>query len=435
MKDFAKCYEMDFFDLDKEQNDLIKDVHDLTDQINNQKKESGQTDSSIEDLTKRVNLLEEALGQSKTNFEQKSELYMSDDLNSILDASFPNDGVMTESDKRFNLHMWDYIVASIAGGIGIVLDFFVVKIPKSTISVRNGERFKQEGSSLTKFFRSIGSDENGEVNKWIRFLEEKCKVPYDKSINPLIKNMCPKNHRFFSLAHDSSPLGLIWGIRDIVNGTFSYIDGEGILHIEKIADGSSFIGALTAPIIWIGHIISDIFTKAGIPIPGWCYLHLLQFGNIGEKKRTIAEVARYMYMQGYDLRHLLTMSIEPAAIGLILHIYHFLVNVGPENEMNYTLQAEKEYSCIKNNIKFKRMSLVALSVASAGDIGKVIMYQGNPLAINYALWCSMIKEALLNAAIQIRDTKDYEKVIENRHVIDENFEAILNLIEKTDEMN
>lgn len=45
-----------------------------------------------------------------------------------------------------------------------------------------------------------------------------------------------KNHRVYSLGHDPSILGLIWGIKDIVSGTFSYIDKNGVLHIDKVIE-------------------------------------------------------------------------------------------------------------------------------------------------------------------------------------------------------
>ncbi len=408
----------------------------LKQDVSSAKQDIRQTQKDIDIIRQKIAKLKALQGiQSDKETQFQEEIHDDtqeelDDLNSFMKLRFPNDGIKTDLDKIYELKTQDYIVASIAGGLGVILDFLVVKIPKGTNIFRNGKRIYQKGSPITEYFRSLGADKDERTWSWIKFLEQKCKVPYDKSIDPLIKSMCPKVHRFLSLAHDPSPLGLVWAIKDITCGSFSYIDGSGVLHVENITTSSGFLGALTAPIIWIGHIISDIFTKAGIPIPGWCYLNLLQFGSFGDKKRTIAEVAKYMYYQGYDFRHLITMSIEPAVIGMILRIYHFLVNEKPENNKQYQLQSEKEYGQIQNNIKFRRMLLISLSIATAGNVGKIISYSGNPMALNFPLWYKMIKESLLNVAINVRLTKDYETVIQNRHVIDENFEYLLRQIEK-----
>lgn len=423
---------MEYLDFDNEANNQQKELGNLSQRVSSVESDLDQTGEDIDDLKRRIKRIQKPFGVSempKTDSLDANEKKL-DELNSLVELRFPNDGIRTNLDKQYELKTSDYVVASIVGGIGVVLDFLVVKIPQSTNVIRNGKRIYQKGSSVTDFFRRFGADKDGKTWKWIELLEKHCKVPYDKSIDPLIKSMCPKVHRFLSLAHDASPLGLLWAIKDITNGTFSYIDGNGLFHVEKITESSGLFRALTAPIIWLGHIISDIFTKAGIPIPGWCYLNLLQFGSFGDKQRTIAEVARYMYYKGYDLRHLMTMSIEPAVIGLILHIYHFLVNERPKRD-DQLLQSEKEYYQLQNNIRYRRMRLIALSVASCGNVAKIVAYEGNPLALNFSVWYEMIKESMLNVAVDLRLTKDYETVIENRHVIDENFEYLFHVIEQT----
>lgn len=269
--------------------------------------------------------------------------------------------------------------------------------------------------------RGIGVDENGKASKWITVLEKWFKVPYDKSIDSDIIGLMPKTHRLHSLAHDPSIAGLVWGIKDIVAGTFTCIDKNGCLVVEKVTE-ANFMKLFTAPILWLGHILSDVFTRMGIPIPGWSYLQLLQFGNFGEKQRTIAEVARYMYLEGYDLRHLVSMSSTNAVIELIVRLYYHLVC--KERPDEFVLTSEKEYVEVKNKIKLHNMLFVSYSVASCGNIAKICAYQGNPTAFNLPLWLGMIKESITQVTILNRDSKNYEKAIENRHTIGENFETL-----------
>lgn len=418
---------MDFIDLKTEEMNITNSLNSLEGELRESSIDANSTGVDIKNLNERLKKIERGNNIPETYLEDN----ISEKQPTSIIYSFTNDGSKIDTDKKYDLQKTDVFVSSIIGGFGIILDFLVVKIPKATKIKKDGKWIAKEGSPLTGFFRSLGADKNGKTWGWITFLEEKCKVPFDKSVDSLIKNLCPKTHRTMSLAHDPSLLGFIFGIKDIINGTFSYIDGNGVLKVEVIAGKNSFVGALTAPIVWIGHLLSDIFTKAGLPIPGWCYLNLLQFGSIGDKQRTIAEVARYLYIKGYDLRHLVTMSVEPAAIHLLLHIYHFLVYEGPEKKKNYQLISDKEYGEIKNRIKYRNMSLIAISVASVGNIAKVATYN-NLLAFNYPLWLEMVKESIEKTKIEFRNTKTYEKVIEGRHVIDENFDYLISLINEND---
>lgn len=77
------------------------------------------------------------------------------------------------------------------------------------------------------------------------------------------------------------------------------------------------------------------------------------------------------------------------------------------------------------------MSLIAMSVASAGNIVKVATYN-NLLAHNYPLWLEMVKKSIEKAKIELRNTKTYENVIEGRHVINENFDYFISLVNEND---
>ena len=68
---------------------------------------------------------------------------------------------------------------------------------------------------------------------------------------------------------------------------------------------------------------------------------------------------------------------------------------------------------------------VAYSIAVAGNIGKVAAYHGNPLAINAAIWYQFAREAISQIVIHTNDNKAYVNAIENRHLIDETFEQLL----------
>ncbi len=403
---------------DKENEQLKQDSAKLVEGINDLSTIQAECSQKVNKLLDETNKLRERIGMKKLEFKEETTI---SDLNACVEQAFPNNKIKTVSDKELKMQPMDYIVAALTGGLAAIIDVFLVKIPKDTVVVRNGEGIFQEGSSLTGMLRGIGIDENGKASKWVTVLEKWFKVPYDKSIDSDIAGLMPKTHRLHSLAHDPSIAGLVWGIKDIVAGTFTCIDKNGCLVVEKVAE-ANFMNLFTAPILWLGHILSDVFTRMGIPIPGWSNLQLLQFGSLGEKQRTIAEVARYMYLEGYDLRHLVSMSSTNAVIELIMRLYYHLVCKKRPDE--FVLTAEKEYVEVKNKIKLHNMLFVSYSVASCGNIAKIIAYQGNPTAFNLPLWLGMIKESITQVTILNRNSKNHEQAIENRHTIDENFDAL-----------
>ena len=75
------------------------------------------------------------------------------------------------------------------------------------------------------------------------------------------------------------------------------------------------------------------------------------------------------------------------------------------------------------------MHFIAYSVATCGNVAKIIAYQGNPLALNLPLWYAMIKEATGECIILTRNSKDYEKAIEGRHIIDEDFDYLFSFLQ------
>lgn len=409
---------MDFVNFDKKNEQLEQELTDVKINVDKQRESQLECSQQLDDLLNGVNKLRERIGMQKLEWEENSTVL---ELDQYIKQVSPNKAIKSTIDAKFKMQPIDYMVAAVSGGLATVVDIFLVKIPKDVAIVRNGERVFQEGSSLTGILRRIGIDENGKASKWVTTLEKWFKVPYDKSVDSDIIGLMPKSHRLHSLAHDPSMAGLIWGIKDIVSGTFTCIDKNGCLVVEKVAE-TDFLKLFTAPILWFGHLLSDVFTRMGLPIPGWSYLQLLQIGSLGEKQRSIAEVARYMYLEGYDLRHFLSMSATNAVIELIVRLYYHLVCKKRPNE--FSLEAEKEYVEVKNKIKLHNMLFASYSVASCGNIAKICAYQGNPTAFNLSLWLGMIRESVTQIEILNRNSKGDENAVENRHIIDENFEKL-----------
>lgn len=367
----------------------------------------------LEELRRRVNVLLQTVG-SETQVEFESCTL--EDLNADLISHFSECQQLSEKDRALALTPVDYIVAALAGGIAVIVDFLVVKIPKTH---KYEGKFDQEGSPLTSLLRKIGQDSEGNESKWIETLESWFHVNYDPSWRTGV--FCPKNHRIYSGGHDPSPAGLVFAIKDIVSGTFTYFDKSGRLVIEK-AEEMGLLKKCFAPIMWLGHLLSDMFTSAGVPVPGGSLLRAIQLGEFGKKGRSFGELINFMYIKGYDMRHLATMSTSNAAMNLIIGLY--LGFISPIAESESPLLSEREYVQVKKSEKNVKMKFVASSVAVAGNVAKIIAYEGNPLAFNYSIWYEMIKKAIAEVVIITKD-KSGETAIETRHIIDDNFEVLL----------
>ncbi len=200
------------------------------------------------------------------------------------------------------------------------------------------------------------------------------------------------------------------------NGSITLIDAKGAIHVVPLKDfqNKSLKNNTLAPFIWFGHILSDLCTKMGIAIPGWGLTQLLQFGKVGEKDRIIADLAKWMYLEGYDLRHLLTMGTMPATIEIFTKLY-FKLTI-PEAELLSPLYA-KDLNKIHNNIRLQKLLFIAHSVASSGNVMKIMLHQGNPLAFNTAQLFNFFKQSVEMGIVRSRETTG-EKIIRNRERID-----------------
>lgn len=318
----------------------------------------------------------------------------------------------------------DYAIVGISGLVATILDFLVVKIPKD---INYLGKYQQEGSNFTQWLKSLGIDQEGKLNPFLKWCEDTCKVSYDQSINPNIKGFNPKTHRLLSLGHD--PLfGLIFGTIDIINGNMTAFDINGNLHILKTFD-MSLENKAFAPLIWLGHIISDMSTKMGVPIPGWAFLQLMQFGFYGSDTKTIADISRWMYLNGYDLRHFITMSVPVTVIEIIVRGYHYLSCLDSAEQLQYPLHtsiANREMYQIQSNLKLHKMLFLAHAISASGNALKIFTYAGNPLAINFPQWLFFAKESVTILQAFTRDTTP-EKIVRNRGNINDDWDEIKNI--------
>jgi hypothetical protein len=262
----------------------------------------------------------------------------------------------------------DYLAVLLAGFVATLLDVFVVRIPLDGAFL---ERM-QAGSPMTRWIRE---NSNSVHDHYLKDLEKVANVPYDLSAGKAVDGLSPKVHRLMSLGHDPI-LAFIFGVMDVMSGTGTYIDKHG--DLRRIATSMSPENLIVAFLKVFLHLLSDVFTSAGIPPPFFTLLQLAKTKSpfvLGPSGETVTwtNVARYMYTHGYDLRHFATMGIVPASIEMIVRGWWLCKSFESGGKVAPT--------------KAKLTSMLMLShlIATSGNLLKTgIIFGMNPLALNWA---------------------------------------------------
>ncbi|MDD3020565.1 MAG: hypothetical protein PHX61_06235 [Alphaproteobacteria bacterium] len=325
-----------------------------------------------------------------------------------------------EYDLRHKLDMLDYGITGISGSLAAIVDIFLVRMP-STRGLLGGSGTK--GGSLSDFFRD--HLKKAFTPEEIKKLEKDNWVPYDastsKDLLKKVDGLGPRSHRFQSLGHDPI-LGFIFGVKDIMCGSMTSIDTSGKLIIQSIPGAPSGMGIFEALIRQIGHLKSDIGTSAGLPAPFMPLLQMIQVGSIGEKGRTVGELTRAMYAQGYDFGHFLAMSVPVLIIEVLVRTLYFLKRLS--EGYGFTESIPFNIPGQPRKPKLQTMLFIAHTIATAANAGKVAITE-NPLAINLPQWMWFSKSAIQQLQWVVF-TKENERLAHVQNHLDADWEQINN---------
>jgi hypothetical protein len=230
----------------------------------------------------------------------------------------------------------------------------------------------QAGSPMTRWIRQ---NSRSLLDHYLRDLERAAKVPYDLTVGKAVDGLSPKVHRLMSLGH-AHILAFIFGVMDVMSGTGTYIDKHG--DLRRIATSMSPEALIAAFLKVFLHLLSDVFTSAGIQPPFFTLLQLAKTKSpfvLGPSGETVTwtNVARYMYTHGYDLRHFATMGIVPASIEMIVRGWWLCRSFESGGKVAPT------------KAKLTSMLMVTHLIATSGNLLKSgVIFGMNPLALNWA---------------------------------------------------
>lgn len=318
---------------------------------------------------------------------------------------------------------WDWGVIGFAVVAGSLLDYFLVATP--------GNAFKgvpQRASPVTAWLREqseklapmAGTDglQRNAFQQWVAELtmkaEDWAKVPYDE-VKPRI-GLTPNTHRVAAIGHDPSLLGLVVGARDIIKGKCSFIDADGRWEsIPEVRAGKQ--GVPEALVKVIVHGFSDVFTARGLPPPFLSALQTLKVNSgftlrEGGDPVSLPNLIRYMYSNGYDLRHFATMAIVPGFAELVIRVHHYVRAAARGEALGK--------DGIRNRLKLSRMLMLTHSLLASGNIVKTALYGWNPTALNFAQFLALAKQMIS----VVKLSSERNALIQNE--LAEGWEALLN---------
>jgi len=429
--------ESQFADVQEQKNDIedlermIAELENSVDFLEEEDLADFEPDEIYQIYKRRQNAIKQGLQALEftdwQSFIKQCQIY---DLQHGLDPLAPYEVFLTEADLKkladenksydaqFAWDKWDYMFVGISGILAALTDVFLVGTPKT--------------SPLTKWMKDFNTTakagQTDWFSQWARDLEKACNVPYD---DQPFAGMSGKTHRFQSLGHDPI-LGFIFGVVDIMRGTvtgFSY-DSLNNLHSFATHSVSSDVSIklIEAILRQIGHLISDVATPMGLPAPFMTLMQGLNVGSFGEKGRSVGEIARWMYLNGYDFRHFLVSGITPAVIEIVLRAYIMLRHYSEHGEIKFDLASHPKY---------RSMLLMAHGIATTANVGKVILTK-NPLAINYAEYMAFIRYLIPSLKYWLFDQQrlrleHMEKINEDGwNDLLENSDQLLGIVVKSD---
>ena len=305
---------------------------------------------------------------------------------------------------------------------GALTDYLLVATPKGTFKGK-----PQRGSPLTSWMKEqskklapmAGADdiERNAFQQWIAELttaaEKWAKVPYDV-VSPEL-GLGPRVHRLASLGHNPL-LGLVFGVGDILSGTCTFIDKSGTW---RVIDNPRFEGTrnpLEALVKVVVHGFSDVFTAQGLPAPLMGPFQLVNAKpgftlKEGGDPVSVRDVARYMYANGYDLRHFMTTKISPAIAEVILGAYHGVRACAADPK-----PGEPGFP---DRLKQEQMLALTHGLLSSANVLKTALYGWNPLAIDLAQFQILAKRMLSLAKL----ASERDRLV--RQGLEEGWEALL----------
>ncbi len=295
--------------------------------------------------------------------------------------------------KNAQCDKYDYLIAGTCGVIGGLIDVFFVGMPGEGKLTKAAD--SAVDSAVEKFASACGWEGAREgvdpTKSAIGFLERNFKVNYDQATtfgkngtDGAVRGLSPKNHHLKSFGHSPDLIGLFFSILNQFTDTSTFISNGKIITIDTETHelkGGNFIAKVFSGFAnWLGHLFSDMAGSsgasgrgAGIPIPFYNLLLLLDVGEFGQHKQSFATIATQVFEKGYDLRHGIALAIPVLITELLTKL------MWVSKQRFYHKKPWKECIPSASNPELRRMLLVAHGTLCLIDAGDAALRSGGDM--------------------------------------------------------
>ncbi|GAK59544.1 hypothetical protein U27_06529 [Candidatus Vecturithrix granuli] len=296
-----------------------------------------------------------------------------DPLPAILDAREILD-IADAYRKKYGAIKWnraDYLVVTLAGMMGTLLDLFLGQIPGNPRLLLT----LPQGYALTDWIRKNSQHIQDEYLVPIQVLAQKY-LTVSADAQEQIEHFMARQR-----ADDQDALlSFILGVLDIVRYSGTFIDQHGNVVVSERFATLSDNERTTWIVKRLLRLFSEAFASAGMAPPFGRLLVLVQNADAPDSSESAAEdqaswnaLIAYLHSHGYNGRDFLMMGIVPAAIESIVRGYWLL----------QSFDAQEHLDRVK--VKMTSMLLLSHAISLSGNVMKTgLLFQLNPLLLNWS---------------------------------------------------
>lgn len=240
----------------------------------------------------------------------------------------------------------DYVVVTLAGVLGAVMELLLVKLP---------------GHSELVFTLPQGYAMTAWLKTHLQRVQDEYKPPFDALIAETSEPHA-----------ETPPMDLLWrfmtALFDIVRYSGTYVDEHGNIVVAKRLSPEAEQQHITTLLQLVFHILSSVFRSIEIQQP---------FGEIQTALTDPAysweSMTDYARTHGYRPLLLLREGVVPAAIDLLVQGYWLLKHVAHQDLLHQT------------HLKLTSMLLLSHTLAVSGHLVKSgLIFQIDPLTLNWS---------------------------------------------------
>ena len=290
---------------------------------------------------------------------------------------------------RFGLDRWDYAIAAASGLVGAMFDLLCVAAPaapKTAWSEKVDGIFNQ---AVQQAFNALLPPEVsaalGEANK----IGSADASTIAQLVGAPRGSLNPMNHRLRALSHDPV-LGFLFGVLDMMRGTCTVVGNDGIKILEG-AEGPMATGVFASLGRMFGHLASDVNAPSamgnrgmGLPAPFMGIVRM--FNGIPVGGSDLGKQVEYMYVNGYDFRQFVAMSIPALIMEVVMRVCYAAKQVKLAKEP--LGQALVDTVPTRMNPRFRMMLAIGYGSMAGVNAGRVYVTQ-NIMTLNYAAWMGL----------------------------------------------